>query len=194
MLVATPSYGPWSDPGLIRMVKGNADRRRDLTRLRQEDERAELLRKSLGPAHATAAEARARLLSDAKHAALGNDESDLLGWVVVTAGDDGSGVGEETEPHGASAAALPRSFCEAFFRTGGCPLRRCKHAHDVTISALTGVPQASSVPAAAAAAAASEPAGGGSGPPGAIPAMHPMPLRACGGAGGNVVYDRTIRR
>ena len=79
------------------MVKGNAARRRELTRIRQEEERGERVRKALGPKFATSAEARARLLSDAKiHNA---DESDLLGWVIL----DG-------------LATTHRDFCEDYFR------------------------------------------------------------------------------
>ena len=177
------------------MVKGNADRRRDLTRLRQEEERAEVVRKSLGPAFASAAEARARILSDSK--CLGSDESDLLGWVAL----------KDDDP--ATTSSSMRNFCEEYFRTGACPLRRCKHAHDITISDRSGVPSAAGVlhmdskgnDSAAAVVGAglltTEASGGISGglPSGAIPAMRPLPLRsACGGTVGGMVYDSRIRR
>ena len=181
------------------MVKGNADRRRDLTRLRQEEERAEVVRKSLGPAFASAAEARARILSDSK--CLGSDESDLLGWVALSK--------EEDHDDQATTSSSMRNFCEEYFRTGACPLRRCKHAHDITISDRSGVPEAAGVhhmdskdndrgdAVTVVGAGLTEASGGISGglPSGAIPAMRPLPLRsACGGTVGGMVYDSRIRR
>ena len=175
------------------MVKGNADRRRELTRLRQEEERAEVVRKSLGPAFASAAEARARILSDSKF--LGSDESDLLGWVVLTRQE------EDNESEDQASSSM-RNFCEEYFRTGACPLRRCKHAHDVTISNRTGVPSAAGVlhtvsddSSSSSSLFTAEASSVSSLPSGAIPAMRPLPLRAaCGGTVGGTVYDSRIRR
>jgi hypothetical protein len=94
-------------------------------------------RRSLGPEFATPAEARARLLSDA--AALGSEEG-LIGWVTASEGGP--------------------SVCEEFFRTGVCSIRRCRHAHIESISALSGVPPTPGptpvLPSAAGAAAAGE--------------------------------------
>ena len=70
--------------------------------MRQEDERSERARKALGPSKATAAEARARILSDAKLS--GADESDLLGWVVLVTGEE------------ADRGPQAKSFCEDYFR------------------------------------------------------------------------------
>ncbi|GAX80028.1 hypothetical protein CEUSTIGMA_g7467.t1 [Chlamydomonas eustigma] len=101
------------------MVKGNADRRRELARLRCEEQRAELERRALGPEFATPAEARARLLSDAK--SKGSDESDLFGWVIITS--------EERD------YSRNKSFCESYFRTG-VPATRSPDSSNVNLGGL----------------------------------------------------------
>lgn len=105
------------------MVKGNAQRRVELAERRKLEGVEEKERRLAGPAAATPAEVRARLLSDARGA-----EAGLVAWVVTEG----------------------KLFCETFFRTGACPLKRCKCAHDATIAHLTGVPaQAAAVAAPA---------------------------------------------
>jgi hypothetical protein len=157
------------------MVKGNADRRRELARLRCEEQRAELERRALGPEYATPAEARARFLSDAK--AKGSDESDLIGW-VITASEDGD-------------CSRSKSVCESYFRTGACPLKRCKHGHETTISSRIGVPSTRS-PESSSHLNLGGPAAFDV-TQGYLPALQPLPLRTCD-AGGKMVYDRTVRR
>lgn len=174
------------------MVKGNGDRRRELAERRKLESVQEKERKSLGPEFSTPAEARARLLSDA--AALGSEEG-LVGWVTASDGP---------------------SICEEFFRTGLCALRRCRYAHTVSISALSGVPPTpgpiiskTKVPVAgeaevqrtsrrsraSARAAVEQAASGGidaSPTRESLPPLTSMPLRAVD-PGGGFAYDRTVR-
>ena len=105
------------------MVKGNKERRQELARRRREDEAFESERRKGGPELATPAEVRARLLSDAK--ALGGSEEGLHGWVVQPASENG---------------VEPKAWCEDFFRTGACLLKRCKNSHETTIAGLKNVP------------------------------------------------------
>jgi hypothetical protein len=102
------------------MVKGNAQRRIELAERRKLESFEEKERRLAGASYATPAEVRARLLSDARR---GAEEVGLIAWVAT----DG------------------KFFCEDYFRTGTCPLKRCKFAHDETIAHLTHVP-ASSAP------------------------------------------------
>jgi Zinc finger C-x8-C-x5-C-x3-H type (and similar) len=102
------------------MVKGNAQRRIELAERRKLESFEEKERRLAGASHATPAEVRARLLSDVRR---GAEEVGLIAWVAT----DG------------------KFFCEDYFRTGTCPLKRCKFAHDETIAHLTHVP-ASSAP------------------------------------------------
>ncbi len=114
----------------------------------------------MGPEFATPSEARARILSDVKALSV---DAVPYGWIVADGNED-------------------KSFCEEFFRTGACPLRRCKHAHDVTISDLIGVPHGVATCSGPDAAA-----------PGALPAMQRLPLCEID-AGGRMVYSRHLRR
>jgi hypothetical protein len=182
------------------MVKGNKERRQELARRRNDEKAAEVERRKLGPAFATPAEARARLLSDARGGAA---EAELVGWIVSPGGREG---------------------CESWFRTGACPHRRCRFSHDASISHLAGVPPPGSAvaptsggsrgrsasPAArrarrassadAHAAAGGEAAAGGAPPPPpaavplpeVFPVLEPCPLREVE-AGAKMVYDRHIR-
>jgi hypothetical protein len=101
------------------MVKGNAQRRIELAERRKAESAEEKERRAAGALFATPAEARARLLHDARGA-----EGRLLAWVT----------------------AEGPSLCESWFRTGACPLRRCRHAHTDTISLLRGVPPVPGAP------------------------------------------------
>ena len=112
------------------MVKGNKERRQELARRRNDEKTAETSRRKLGPAFATPAEARARLLSDAR--ASPTLEAALLGWVVAPGGREG---------------------CEPWFRTGACPHKRCRFAHEASISHLAGVPAAAGASALSVSAA-----------------------------------------
>lgn len=100
-------------------MKGNAQRRIELAERRKAESIEEKERRAAGVLFATPAESRARLLHDARGA-----ESRLFAWVIT----DGP------------------SLCESWFRTGACPLRRCRHAHTDTIAALQGVPPTPSAP------------------------------------------------
>ena len=102
------------------MVKGNAQRRIELADRRKAESAEEKERRALGPGFATPTEARARLLSDAR----GAGEAALVAWVAF----DGP------------------PLCEDFFRTGACPLRRCRHVHGETLAALAGVPAVPGAP------------------------------------------------
>ena len=167
------------------MVKGNKERRQELARRRKEDKASESERRKGGPESATPVEVRARLLCDAK--ALGGEEQ-LVAWVVQAPAEDGVEC---------------KAWCEDYFRTSTCQLKRCRNAHEVSISHLSHVPAMPGVgaglpvatrgrsvsPAARRAArAASEerssepaPAGGGGGASGAAPA--PAPAARSGGGG-----------
>ena len=112
------------------MVKGNKERRQELARRRKEDKATESERRRGGAELATPVEARARLLSDAK--ALGSEEG-LVAWVVQGASEEGVEV---------------KAWCEDYFRTSTCQLRRCRNAHEVTIAHLSHVPQLPGVGAA----------------------------------------------
>ena len=101
------------------MVKGNAQRRIELAERRKLESFEEKERRLAGPSAATPSEVRARLLSDARGSV--EAEAGLIAWVVT----DG------------------KFFCEDFFRTGTCPLKRCKFAHDETIAQLSRVPPTS---------------------------------------------------
>jgi hypothetical protein len=170
------------------MVKGNKERRQELARRRKEDKASESERRKSGPECATPVEVRARLLSDAK--ALGSEEG-LYGWVVPPASEDGD------DSH-------QKAWCEDYFRTAHCELKRCKNAHEASISALSHVPSLPGVgagipvasrgrsvsPAARRARAASEerssePAAAAGGSSAAAP---PAPSRSSGGGGGGDGY------
>ena len=113
------------------MVKGNKERRQELAARRKEDKAQEVERKRGGASLATPVEVRASLLSDAR-----GNESQLIGWVVRSRGAEGE---EE------------KAWCEDWFRTGYCLLKRCRNSHEVTISHLLGVPPQPGVPVLAAA-------------------------------------------
>jgi len=151
------------------MVKGNAQRRLELTERRKQEQVEERERKQRGYVAFTPGEARARLLSDARAASGPSAEDELIAYIVAPEHDG-------------------KLFCVDFWRTGSCPLKRCKFAHDDSISHLQGVPadgdDASAAGAATAAAAAAASRG--------MPAMFTAPLRSVD-PGGAFVYDKVIR-
>lgn len=105
-------------------MKGNKERRKELSQKRKEGKRDEIIRKKSGPANATPEEVRARLLSDF-HIRRGEGivDPELIAWVVLTEPEDGTTNGR-------------KNICESWLRTGSCPLKRCRHSHDITISHL----------------------------------------------------------
>eukprot|EP00729_Bicosta_minor_P008653 gene8654-31633_t len=150
------------------MVKGNAERRKELSKLRRDGKKAEGERRKGGASKATPGEARARLLSDAMR--VKGTENGLIGWTMV----DAAGEGDSVQNARSNAEAV-KLMCASHFRTGYCELRRCKHEHTESISHLKGVPP---------------PVGDGS--EGFAPIAQ-KPLKQCS-AGGREVYDYVLRR
>lgn len=152
------------------MVKGNADRRRELAQKRKDDKKDENARKTSGALRATPAEVRARLLSDAR-AAGGAGEAQLTAWVLAAPTADG---------------IQAKELCESFWRTGACPRKRCRGDHTDSIAHLRNVPSAGAAETEADDGDASGTARG------MLPALVALPLRAAE-PGGALVFDRTMR-
>lgn len=162
------------------MVKGNRDRRKALGMRRKEDKLAESSRKRLGGAMmATPAEARARLLSDTR-----------CGGRDSTSG----GMGEEALRAWATKPEGGKDVCEHWWRSGQCPLRRCKYAHQDSIAHLSGVPDVDETGGGDDGSRISSVSSAGTttSPRGVLPALVEMPLRAVK-AGGKLQYDRNLR-
>jgi hypothetical protein len=127
------------------MVKGNKERRQELSLLRREGKKAERERKRHGTVlEATGGEARARLLSDAKRG-LGycgggaahdtperDRESGLIGWTVQANAaappgkHDGAAGKRKVGGRGGNVrndSAVMKTICEHYFRSGFCEVR-----------------------------------------------------------------------
>jgi hypothetical protein len=165
------------------MVKGNAVRRKELAQRRKDDKKEEIERKQAGPKRAIPAEARSRLLSDARLAELaGHPMPPLTAWVISSEKADGT--------------AADKDVCESWLRTGSCALRRCKASHEMTVSHLQGVPStAGSTDDEEEEGEEEEEEGrGGSGGGSSLhlPALETRDLRLVD-PGGMLAYDRTLR-
>ncbi|KAI8897226.1 hypothetical protein BC833DRAFT_649762 [Globomyces pollinis-pini] len=101
------------------MVRGNADRRRELAQQRKEDQKQEALRKKEGASAATFEEVRARLLNDAKKS--NQSCKELIAWIGVQ--DEESTV----------------EVCVSYVRFGSCEKKRCKYKHEFTLCHLEGI-------------------------------------------------------
>jgi hypothetical protein len=112
------------------MVKGNADRRRQLVAKRKEDQSNENQRKKSGPQFATHSEVRARLLDYCQKGRI--EEAELVAYLVE---GPGPGPGEVTEAVNGQAM-----LCSSHLRTGSCPLKRCRFKHVFSLSHLDQIP------------------------------------------------------
>jgi hypothetical protein len=182
------------------MVKGNAERRKELAAKRKQDRKDEVVRQKAGVSRATPVEIRGRLLHDASIAGAGDNE--LIAWVAVPS-EDGAG-------------ASRKDICEAWWRTGFCGLKRCRLSHDESIAHLCSVPESAgawntteSIDDGGSKDDQQGKKGAGKGKKGkksrsgkgddefdanggSLPAMDCMPLKNVD-AGGQLAYDRNVR-
>lgn len=135
---------------------------------RREDKRRESSRKMGGAALATPAEARARLLSDARGYEGSAGEATLRAWISDPAGG--------------------KDVCEHWWRSGQCPLRRCKCAHQDSIAHLSGVPDVEETEQFGSRTSIT----GVALQRGTLPALKAIPLRAVK-ADGKLQYSRKLR-
>jgi len=181
------------------MVKGNAERRKQLSQIRRDEEQADRERRRANdPLRATPAEVRGRLLNDSKRTPppYPEDAKGLTGWVTLTSSGGGSGGGggdkgkgndrrERRKVNGkrgnsrqdpeSTSGSVDKMICEHFLRTGYCEARRCRHIHGAVLTHLSNVPPPTT-----------------DAPEGVLPVV-PKPLRKCE-VGGKEVYEPALRR